>query len=1230
VKYNELIHFEPIESIVHLREANQQEYAFQLMDTYVISERMAEIIDELVIEQLQFNHPADNKGLLVVGNYGTGKSHLMSVISTIAETSGVAGRIKNERVARKALEIEDKFQVARIEIGSTTMPLRDIICGELEERLAELGVEFAFPPAAQVRNNKDAFIAMMASFHEIYQEQGFLLVVDELLDYLRGRKDQELILDLGFLREVGEICKNTRFRFIAGIQEMLFDNPKFQFVAEQLRRVKERFEQVYIVREDIAYVVAERLLKKDDQQKALIREHLQKFTTLYDKLSERLEEYVNLFPVHPAYLATFEKVIVAEKRVILKTISNEIKKMLEQSIPDNEPGLLSYDSYWPYIENDPSLKSNPDIREVMLKSKILQDRVRNAFTKPVYKPMALRIVHALSVHRLTTGDIHARLGVTSEELRDTLFLHADLPEEDAEFLRSTIDTVLREILKTVSWQYISFNEENGQYYIDIYKDIPIDDLIQNKAEALNDNVIDRYYFIALTQVMGCPTNTYVTNFKIWFHELVWTTSRVTRQGYLFFGAPNERSTAQPPRDFYLYFLQPFDPPKFKNEQKADEVFFRLKQFDEHFQRILTFYAAASELEKVAAAGTKHLYQEKVTDYLREVTKWLRDHMLEAFEVTYKGVAKKLSDTIINMPPQASPRELLDAAAQACLKSYFDEKYPDYPHFLKFKSPMTKDNLPVYVTDALKCISGATAVNGMALLDGLVLWEDGKLNVRQSGYARWILETLEFKAQNQVVNRSELLETIYTSLGTADVELTSQFQLEPELLVVLLASLVYNGDIVVTINGITYDAMRYDALTKLSLTELREFSHIKRPVGLPLPAIKALFELLGLTPGLLQPNNMTNGVIEMNRQAGLRLDDTVMMLQTVKSGIPCWDGVILSAAEQDQYRVKLEELKVFLEGVQVYNSPAKLHNFRYTVAAIEAQQEAWQLLKRLKGLQHKVQDVTANASYLFRAQQQLPDNHPWQNEVEAALSDLLHALKKNENCQKESAEIGRLKVEYQQIYLELHAKARLNAADDNRKAALLNDKRVATLKQLATIGLLPAEQLSHLVNRIAGLKACWNLTKKDLDVQTNCSQPHCKFRPRDEMNNKMESLSGLDDQVQDLLESWTKTLIENLNHPEIKENISLLQPEQQELVQGLLQTGQFSLPINVALLQAINELVQGIQKVTVLWADVKGIFGNGNPLTVEEANRRFAKMLQKYLDNQSPNRIRLVLATEKEE
>jgi len=66
--------------------------------------------------------------------------------------------------------------------------------------------------------------------------------VDELLDYLRSRADQALSLDLSFLRELGEVCKGSRFRFIAGVQESLFDNPRFQFVTDTPRRVKDRFE----------------------------------------------------------------------------------------------------------------------------------------------------------------------------------------------------------------------------------------------------------------------------------------------------------------------------------------------------------------------------------------------------------------------------------------------------------------------------------------------------------------------------------------------------------------------------------------------------------------------------------------------------------------------------------------------------------------------------------------------------------------------------------------------------------------------------------------------------------------------------------------------------------------------------------------------------------------------------------------------------------------------------
>ena len=85
MKYAELIAFDPIESVVQLHEANTESQAQRLVETFVISEGLARSLTDLVFPQLQFSQPADTKGLMMVGNYGTGKSHLMAVISAVAE-----------------------------------------------------------------------------------------------------------------------------------------------------------------------------------------------------------------------------------------------------------------------------------------------------------------------------------------------------------------------------------------------------------------------------------------------------------------------------------------------------------------------------------------------------------------------------------------------------------------------------------------------------------------------------------------------------------------------------------------------------------------------------------------------------------------------------------------------------------------------------------------------------------------------------------------------------------------------------------------------------------------------------------------------------------------------------------------------------------------------------------------------------------------------------------------
>jgi hypothetical protein len=504
--YGDLVQFEPIESVIQLLDANRPDAARKLVATYVMSDDMAERIAKQMIPQISFDESVDHMGVLVVGNYGTGKSHLMSVLSLVAEDAAYQPMIRHSKVADAAEKIAGKFKVHRIEISSQ-MSLRDIITQELESFLEKNGVSYTFPAADKVVNNKAAFEEMMAAFTEVHPNHGVLLVVDEFLDYLRSRKDYDLVLDLSFLREIGEVTKHLRFRFVAGVQEAIFDSNRFQHVADSLRRVKDRFTQVLLARQDVSFVVAERLLKKTADQQHQIRTYLTQFAKFYSAMNERMDEYVRLFPVHPEYIGTFERLIFTEKRGALVTLRDQIQVVLNDVVPSDRPGLIGYDKFWETVTSNGVLRSDPSIGPVVKVSEVLAERVQKAFTRPPYKAMAQRVIAGLSVHRLTTGgDIYVPVGPTAAELRDTLCLYQpgieDLGGDPADDLLTAVQTTLREIIKTVNGQFLSKAPDTEQYYLDLKKDIDYDAQIEKRAEALSDDALDRDFYVHPAQGVG--------------------------------------------------------------------------------------------------------------------------------------------------------------------------------------------------------------------------------------------------------------------------------------------------------------------------------------------------------------------------------------------------------------------------------------------------------------------------------------------------------------------------------------------------------------------------------------------------------------------------------------------------------------------------------------------------------------------------------------------------------
>ena len=1240
MRYGDLIQFEPIESVIQLLDANRPDEAKKLVSTYVISDDMAERITTLIIRQLSFDAAVDHMGVLVVGNYGTGKSHLMSVLSLVAEDSAYVSMIRHSKVAEAASAIAGKFKVHRIEVSSE-MSLREIVTQQLEIFLKKHDVIYTFPPANKVTNNKAAFEEMMAAFAEVHSNYGVLLVVDEFLDYLRSRKDHDLILDLSFLREIGEVTKHLRFRFVAGVQEAIFDSSRFQHVADSLRRVKDRFLQVRLARQDISFVVAERLLKKTADQQNKLRAYLTPFAKFYGSMNERMDEYVQLFPVHPDYIGTFERLVFTEKRGALVTLRDQIQAILSDEVPSDRPGLIGYDKFWETVKSNSVLRADPSIGPVLKVSEVLSERVEKALTRQAYKPMALRIIDGLSVHRLTTGgDIYIPVGPSAEELRDTLCLFqpgiGDMGGEPEADLLSLVQTVLRETLKTVNGQFISKAPDSEQYYLDLKKDVDYDAQIENRSEALSADALDRAYYSAIRQLMEfIDEATYVTGHQIWQYQIEWQDRRVERNGYLFFGAPNDRPTAQPERDFYIYFMQPFEPPRFRDDHKADEVFFQLKGFDEEIKHYLSFFAAAQALASNASGGAKLIYLGKANDTLRDMSTWLREKQMMAFEVTYQGKTKTLQEwaKYVSLRDKArlepeeriNFRDVVNIISGLALSNQFAEVAPEYPIF---SALVTESNRKQLVSNALRALAGGHRTKDAAVvLDGLEMLDGDRIDPPGSRYVQEVLTRLKAKGNGRVLNRSELLS------GDTDGEYfaPSQFRLESDLLVIVLGSMVYAGDIVLAITGEKIDSGKIDLLVKRSLDELKQFKHIEAPKEINVAVLRSLFEMLALPSGLA-------------RQAAQGSDEPVKRLQEkvekltrrvlsatrdMTERLSFWGQSLLRAEESRDWSTKLDELKTFSEKLKPYNTVGKLKNLRIGSADIAAQKKNLEVLKAVESMLKLVSELGTTASYLSQAEMVLPAHHSWLKKAQETRKWVLEKLAADRSAQNASEyrqPLARLKKAYVIAYAELHSKARLGIAEDRMKSALRKDTRLVAMRQLAGISLLPTRQLTRFEEKLSKLQSCTLLLDSELWASPVC--PHCAFRPANEPSELLPAanvLEQLDDELDRLLEGWVQVLVDTIKDPIIQSNFELLKNASRKVVTGFVDSQTLPEFVTPEFIAAVQEALSGLEKVIVSGDDIReALLRGGSPATPEDLRRRFETFLKDRCKGKDITKLRFVV------
>ncbi|MBK6380104.1 MAG: hypothetical protein IPF72_10430 [Chitinophagaceae bacterium] len=96
---------------------------------------------------------------------------------------------------------------------------------------------------------------------------------------------------------------------------------------------------------------------------------------------------------------------------------------------------------------------------------------------------------------------------------------------------------------------------------------------------------DEYFFKFLEVNLPLDHDTYRTGFRIWEHSIDWKSHKTYRDGYIFFGNPNEKSTTHPRQHFYMYFMPIFDESKKNSNHEEDEVYFVLMDYPKSSRKL---------------------------------------------------------------------------------------------------------------------------------------------------------------------------------------------------------------------------------------------------------------------------------------------------------------------------------------------------------------------------------------------------------------------------------------------------------------------------------------------------------------------------------------------------------------------------------------------------------------------------------------------------------------------
>lgn len=1223
MKYSDLIQFEPINEVVKFERLSSDDYRQSLVRNFVFSQTYEKTIIPQLCKNLDYAASHETFGVQIVGNYGTGKSHLMSLISLVAEDSAYLPLVQNAGAQKVLKNIAGKYKIIRFELGSDDELWR-LVGFQIDQQLKDWGIAYSILEDNAPDMYKDKLNRMMAHFEEKFPDKGLMIVIDEMLSYLKGRSGSDkLNRDLSVLQALGQMSDHSKFRMVFGVQELIYNSPEFGFASDMLNKVNDRFRQIEITKQDVQFVVQQRLLRKTDKQREVIRQHLEHFTEFFTDMHANMDEYVNLFPVNPSFFENFQQIKIGKsQRELLKTLTRKFEEILNDEVPENQPGLICYDSYWNDLQSS-EMQTYPDIRRVTEIMTTIHQKINENFTGARAKkaPLAHRIADACAV-KILQDSLEKTNGVNAENLVDDL-CYIDATCLDRDFLIDVVNTTAGQIVSATVGQYFEKNNTNQEYHLRVEGGVNYEQKIKDFVATMSDDNKDSHFFNFLCEFLPIEVDQYRREFKIFRHRIDWKSHKTMLDGYIFMGNPNERSTTQPQQNFYIYFMPVFNKANTVHGNELDSVYVHFDKVSSEMKELLELYAAAESLIKSVDSSQKAFYQQYKKTYEDKLKPVFQTQFETNTEIVYQGEVQSVS---LHGAGGSSKEQIISDIASSLLEDYFCQQMPDYPKFMLLRAPLTPDNRTTMLRGARQKIANPTTSNrdGEAILAGLGLLQDNALSIDGSIYAQSIKQKLADKGEGQVLNRDEIMHRFYKD-WEGDWR-SNDYGIESDLEFLVLATMVAVGEIEINLPGKSINAANLKDIVELPADNFYNFSHVRRPKGMNIAIVRKIFMAIvgrDLTTQLQNPETY----VQLASKAGKIAASSVKLSHDIGNGIYLENVALLDQMEGMQLRNRLDALRGFCDKLQTFNSQAKLANLpaNWDADHLQTVFDTIPEVEKTRRTLLFVEDFRQRFNYLNQAKE-LMTSKQMVLDTEALMSklaDIVAVMKDDQKVNAYKTELDAQIGKYADWYLSEYKRMHITGMQDTEKRRIQqrNSNKICEAvfradhdKGYFSQGI----QYAEWTRKMGQLEMEKSTVTKEAVMHT----PYMGFNPKMFEGKQLPTLESLSKELNDIYSHVDTTLHEMLKDAKLLENKEVLDDSEKGLLNRFNTNGEELSPMNAERLVEIAEkLHRGIKKITISKDAIRSVLNR--PMTPDDAIKAFRDYIKSITRGGDAENIRII-------